>query len=263
MLKNRKNKERDSLESVSNILSDYLRKVLYEPEAASLDVSALPESFHGLGNELKSLHASLKHLTWQTEQIAQGDYSQQIDFMDAFSVAFNAMVAQLAERHQILEERANRDCFTKIYNRAFAMSAFEQYLNEEKRFVLIFTDLDGLKYVNDVFGHQEGDLYILSAAKHLTSFSPDALVSRIGGDEFLLLVPNIGYDEAHAKMKELCVQLENDESLDGKDYRYRMSFGIAAVEPGNTLSASDLLSLADERMYENKRERKRAAKGVK
>jgi len=103
-------------------------------------------------------------------------------------------------------------------------------------------------------------MYILSAAKHLTKFSPDALACRIGGDEFLLLAPDISYDKARIRMGELSADLENDENLEGKDYRYRMSYGITCVEPNNTLSASDILSLADERMYEHKRERKRLEK---
>jgi len=103
-------------------------------------------------------------------------------------------------------------------------------------------------------------MYILSVAKHLVGFAPDALACRIGGDEFLLLAPNIGYDEADARMNEICVNLENDESLEGKAYTYGISFGIASVDSDNDMLASDVLSLADERMYENKRERKRLRK---
>jgi len=122
---------------VAKILFDYLRDVIYNPALAALDVDVLPQDFRDLGkglqylakgvfetrqfaqalargdldsppptpgNEiaapLKSLHSSLKHLTWQTQQVAQGDYQQRVEFMGNFSVAFNTMVHQLDERRR-------------------------------------------------------------------------------------------------------------------------------------------------------------------
>ena len=125
------------MDPVAKSLFEYLRNVIYNPAQAALDVEALPAGFHALGeglkyladclietrnlaralskgdlesftpspgNEvaapLKSLHASLKHLTWQTEQVAKGDYQQRVEFMGNFSSAFNAMVQQLEERRR-------------------------------------------------------------------------------------------------------------------------------------------------------------------
>lgn len=282
---------------VADTLFEYLRDVLYDTENASLNVDALPEDFQDLGkgiiffadciieirqvtqalsrgefnfspisksNEiaapLKSLNASLRHLSWQAKQIAQGDYTQRVDFMGEFSNSFNEMVFQLAERQSILEEKAYKDSFTQAYNRAFAMNALEKHLISKKCFVIIFVDLDNLKYINDEFGHKDGDLYILNAVKHLKNFSKDALVCRIGGDEFLLLDLDISYEEAHKKMTELGESLKKDESLKGKEYNYGMSFGLVFVASDNTMPASEILSMADERMYEHKRERKRLRK---
>ena len=120
---------------VAEKLYEYLGKVIYDPDNAVLDISELPDEWQVFGrglkyfaesvveaqrfahalakgdlggvvpsrdNEiaspLKSLHASLKHLTWQTQQIAQGDYVQHVDFMGEFSNAFNMMIEQLAQR---------------------------------------------------------------------------------------------------------------------------------------------------------------------
>lgn len=117
---------------------EYLRDVIYEPGNAALDVESLPEEMRefasGLmyfaecvidanefakalskgdlsgkaaksGNEiaapLKSLHASLKYLTWQAQQIAKGDYRQRVSFMGDFSLAFNIMAEQLEERRRV------------------------------------------------------------------------------------------------------------------------------------------------------------------
>ena len=125
------------MDPVAKILFEYLRDVIYNPAHAALDMEALPQGFHDLGeglqylaktvfetkkfaqalakgdldspppspgNEvaapLKALHSSLKHLTWQTQQVAKGDYQQRVEFMGNFSVAFNAMVHQLNERRK-------------------------------------------------------------------------------------------------------------------------------------------------------------------
>jgi diguanylate cyclase (GGDEF)-like protein len=137
------------------------------------------------------------------------------------------------------------------------MMTLDSWLYEKRQFVLVFADLDSLKYINDEFGHIEGDIYIINAAKHLRTFSPDAIVCRIGGDEYMLLVPDISYDEAHEKMSEIFENFQNDEYLKDKTFTYSISFGIFAVGEKNKLSASDILGIADERMYENKRARKK------
>jgi len=124
--------------SVAETLFGYLHDVIYNPANAVLNVDELPEDFHDLGsglryfaecvmetktlaqalskgdlhcklpppcNEiaapLKSLYASLKHLTWQTQQVAKGDYQQSVNFMGDFSEAFNSMSQQLQERQKI------------------------------------------------------------------------------------------------------------------------------------------------------------------
>jgi methyl-accepting chemotaxis protein len=123
------------MQAVADALFAYLRDVIYSPDSASLNVDSLPTSFRqfgkGLvqfanmvketralatdlsagnlrgqlpppGNEvaapLKKLHASLRHLTWQLQQVAMGDFQQRVDFMGEFSDAFNDMIEQLARQ---------------------------------------------------------------------------------------------------------------------------------------------------------------------
>ena len=140
------------MNQVAELLFGYLRDVIYEPENANLDVEQLPEDFQELGrgfvyfaqcvmeaeefagalakgdlagklpspgNEiaapLKSLHASLKHLTWQTQQVAQGDYQQRVGFMGEFSEAFNSMAQQLEVRNTIsMQERSKLENYIAL-----------------------------------------------------------------------------------------------------------------------------------------------------
>jgi len=157
-----------------------------------------------------------------------------------------------------LEVHAYRDSLTDLYNRTFGMLTLDRWLYEKKQFVLIFADLDNLKYINDKFGHKEGDIYITNAAKHLLTFSSNAVVCRIGGDEFMLLASNISFDESFLRMNQIYSNFESDIYLKDKEYSYSISFGITAVDSDNKLPASDILTVADERMYENKKIRKKA-----
>jgi diguanylate cyclase (GGDEF)-like protein len=159
-----------------------------------------------------------------------------------------------------LEIQAYRDSITQLYNRTFGMLTLDSWLHEKKQFILVFADLDNLKYINDEFGHNEGDIYILNAAKYLRTFSAEAVVCRLGGDEFMLLVSNLGYDGAYATMEKIFNNFQKDEYLIDKTYSYSISFGIVAVEKDNKLPASDILSIADERMYAHKRLRKKERK---
>ena len=156
-----------------------------------------------------------------------------------------------------LEIHAYRDSLTNLYNRAFGMKTLEEWLENKKRFVLIFADLDRLKYINDEFGHNEGDMYIMNAAKHLLTFPESAIICRLGGDEYMVLVPDIGDKEVEAKTVEIYNDLSKDAYLHDKEYSYSISFGCVAVDADNTLSSSVILNIADERMYESKKARKK------
>jgi PAS domain S-box-containing protein len=156
------------VDTAVKLLFDYVRDVIYNPALAVLDVEKLPPDFHDLGkglqylgeciletrkfanalsrgdlegetlsrnNEiaapLKSLQSSLQHLTWQTQQVAMGDYQQRVDFMGNFSLAFNTMVDQL-------EERRKKD--------AEAKSKLQQYVNlllENFPDIVLLFDIDG------------------------------------------------------------------------------------------------------------------------
>ena len=404
----------------------YLRDILYDPKNANINLDELPDKdnrdfaealmqfgvmatetrefafslsrgeldgkqpFRGneLAAPLKSLHATLKHLTWQAMQISGGDYDQRIDFMGDFSIAFNNMVAQLAERrrqmeneaennkkrmeelakansileaitsnmeewivmvdratgerifanhpaetvlasgiferqlygilfeyavtiesddeprkevfslisdtaqqyfemmlypirwvehdavacvltditaskeeYNRLEDAAYKDMMTGVYNRLFGMKLLDRYTQERISYKLIFVDMDMLKYVNDVFGHTEGDAYIKSVADLLQEVSASAIVCRLGGDEFMVIITERdarGYD-MNAVLENLRDKLARSTAI-GEDgqalYHRSISFGIKTVDENNKMPVSDILAEADEIMYEYKKAHK-------
>ena len=145
-------KETDPLKPIADILFTYLRDVIYKPSSASLNIEDLPESFHDFGkglmyynhlvsevkylakelsvgnldcelpppsNEiaapLKMLYSSLKHLSWQTQQVAKGDFNQHVNFMGDFSDAFNNMIEQLKEhRQKTLDEKTRLEMYVQL-----------------------------------------------------------------------------------------------------------------------------------------------------
>lgn len=349
----------------------------------------LPSTENELAAPLKTLHSTLKHLTWQTKQIAHGDYNHTIDFMGEFSDAFNEMVTELSEHRRImdinerksmervdelnransifqvitssmkewivmvdketgehlfanhtsesmltsdtfeqqlydtlfeyagmmgdedeprkeefmlisdvalqyfemmlypirwfdhravacvltdvtaskeeytkLEDVAYKDVMTGSFNRLYGMRLLEQYTDERIPFELIFVDMDMLKYVNDVFGHIEGDTYIKSVADILQEVSPMATVCRLGGDEFMVLIQerDVNGRDMHEVLEGLREKLVNSSVTDEEGeimYQRSMSFGIVKAGSDNKLDKSEILTTADERMYEYKKAHKK------
>ncbi len=403
------------MNNAAKLLDDYLKKVIEQSEDTVLDINQLPEDFKKLGetiscltkcisetkalakdiakgnldttlpppqNELaaplKTLHSSLRHLTWQTQHVAKGDYKQRVDFMGDFSNAFNFMAQQLEENHvkllkeveekkaeneilsqnktlyelvinqvvqqvvvvdaqsskwlftsheefnpqnleddkslsqwineqikDIIDEKkslkkefefikkdktfyysvtiyplywheqkafafvftdvskerqrlnllkniANYDTLTNVYNRYYGMKTLNKWIEESKSFVLCFMDIDNLKLVNDRFGHSEGDNYIICVANVLRRFADDAVLCRIGGDEFMVLCENITKAKATERLEFLRKYLLFNYASCEKPYEHSISYGIIEVNENNTLQASDLLRAADEKMYEYK-----------
>jgi diguanylate cyclase (GGDEF)-like protein len=290
---------KESISAGADAMFNYMRDVVYYPRRANLDFDELPDQLKELGEGLKSLGdmitearmfavnlsrgqldveqpaldnefaaplkallSSLKHLTWQATQVAQGDYKQKVNFMGDFSEAFNDMTLQLEQRRDALEQAAYRDLMTGAYNRHFGMKILYKWIEKKEKFAVIFVDMDMLKYVNDVFGHNEGDTYIKSVKASLESVSSKAIVARLGGDEFMVLVkdadlPSSELCDIFEKVrKNLAASTPKDE--DGLDvYPRSISFGIVLVDKDNELPPEDLLSLADERMYEYKKAHKK------
>ena len=410
-------KESEAVDPSAKILFDYMCDIIYNPDHADLELDSLGSDFRELGkgmqyfagclretqtlakalsqgrlditlpapeNEiaapLKALHAKMKHLTWQAQQIARGDYSQRVDFMGEFSQAFNTMTEQLeCRRAKLLDEiekgssktkaleqnnslleaitgkisqwiivmsltsfewlytnhkaedilcsplfestirlwmrnqaeafsdteqpcstelqfshdsatqyfsveiyplswhehnalvfmlsdvsserehlynlhnAAYTDMLTKLYNRSYAMKVLDEWMSGKKPFILSFVDIDNLKFVNDRFGHWEGDKYILAVAEVLSEFSPEAVLCRIGGDEFMLLAQNWRCKSAEKQMEALRTKLINRNIVEGNCYEHSISYGIIEYNGDKDMKVHDLLSIADEKMYEYKR----------
>jgi diguanylate cyclase (GGDEF)-like protein len=200
---------------------------------------------------LKALHANLRHLTWQTQQVASGDFAQRVDFMGDFSRAFNDMVEQLAAARADLVRASTRDALTGLYNRAFFDAELDRLACGRSFPVsVVAIDLDGLKRANDTRGHEYGDALIVKAAQFIRSaFRAEDPVARVGGDEFTVLLLGVDETVGQSVVDRLRqAMLEANRQADG--LLLSMSVGVATGYDGGGLRQA--IKLADERMYADK-----------
>jgi diguanylate cyclase (GGDEF)-like protein len=223
-----------------------------------LDVE--PPPHNPLIASCKQLHANLRHLTWQTKQIAAGDLDQHVDFLGEFSVAFNSMIEALREK-RLAEEKilyvSIHDPLTNLYNRGY----FEEEMARAERgrnfpVTIMMADLDGLKKVNDSKGHAIGDNLIKDAANilHRAVRSSD-VVARMGGDEFALILPETDAMSAAVVVERI---REIETEFNSKTQGYQVSFSIGFATSGTGEPLIETLKSADERMYRDKFARKEA-----
>lgn len=235
--------------------NEFLRHLIQ----GKLDV-ATPSRHNFMAGNLKELHSILRHLTWQAEQVANGDYTQHVDYLGDFSEAFNKMIAQLAEREQkikeqteILKDNAYIDELTGIYNRRYYQECISTLLKKQNHFSICMIDLDHLKYVNDYLGHAKGDEYIKTATKEIReSIRGDDIFCRIGGDEFIIIFSSGKESGIWEKMNDVKERLEKS----AKDYEMTFSYGIAEYTPDCNLTVTEVIEQADQRMYQQKKRKK-------
>jgi diguanylate cyclase (GGDEF)-like protein len=132
----------------------------------------------------------------------------------------------------------------------------EQSLLQKKTLTLAYMDLDNLKYVNDTYGHREGDQYIQTFTNLISeNFRCDDVFARIGGDEFCLVL------EGHLQKLTECKLEQIRETLireNAKNYPVNFSYGVMVVTTNRkNITLNDILEIADRRMYNQKRLHKR------
>ena len=156
-----------------------------------------------------------------------------------------------------LRRRATTDELTGCCNRAAILLALDANIKSGQRRAeraVLFIDLDGFKQVNDEHGHAAGDRLLRRIAERLRSAVREQdLVGRIGGDEFLILCPEIGgHEPAVALAERIAELLRRDVALSAGGRQ--ASIGVA-WSSGESIGAEALIARADRAMYESKRER--------
>lgn len=153
---------------------------------------------------------------------------------------------------------SNTDALTGVYNRRFLneflMKEIERSKRMAKDFSLVICDIDNFKEINDTFGHLSGDMVLKSLTDLMTStIRHFDVLSRYGGDEFMMIFPETAMDEVSVIVERLRNKIQTDDiSLpDGLRAKITASFGLAEF-PLDGICSDDLILKADERLYRAK-----------
>lgn len=158
---------------------------------------------------------------------------------------------------QNLENKYVHDPLTGLFNRrGFYQRTTEVYskcMQEQMPIMIVSVDLNGLKPINDTYGHADGDIAISTVAKALmTASRHDDVCARFGGDEFVVAGALSSESEAQEYIDDVQKYLDDFNANSGKPYQVSASFGLIAAVPNDSITLDEFISQADEKMYAEK-----------
>lgn len=168
---------------------------------------------------------------------------------------------KLQYMNDLLSKLYTNDALTGLYNRMGYMKYGAEYIlkmhQEGKSVTVFFIDLDKLKEINDRFGHENGDFAIISVARAIEKCSlSDSIISRIGGDEYVLLQQTMDIQQEDEMKKNIRLELENCVKEKKFQMPITVSIGSVTTDPKNNYTLEEYVKFADEKMYKEKAAKK-------
>lgn len=211
----------------------------------------------------------LRDLTGMAKQVDEGNYDVKLDYdgndeVGVLTRTFSQLISNLKVHIKNLNDLAYADALTSVHNKGafdiFVRNLEEQLDGGEKpaEFAVCVFDCNGLKEINDEYGHDKGDIYLKAACDLICKVFNHSPVFRLGGDEFAAVLQNDGYQKRGDLMEQFdkaCA--EEYASEDTVWQRVDIARGMAVYDPVIDFSVNDVVRRADRLMYENKRESKK------
>jgi diguanylate cyclase (GGDEF)-like protein/PAS domain S-box-containing protein len=202
--------------------------------------------------------------SWRGEAIGLklngGTFPLEISISSVDGGGLVQVVRDITERKNLEETLRNsslKDDLTGLFNRRGLLKQAAPYFDfarrQKEKLLLLFIDLDGMKKINDEFGHNEGDNALIQTAAILNhTFRSSDIIARLGGDEFTVLVTdlNASKEDAIARLNE---NLRAYNASETRSHKLSFSIGVATLEPERMACFEELLEQADQAMYEQKR----------
>lgn len=181
-------------------------------------------------------------------------------FIDEFILRFDKMMRDRKGEEELLALSLT-DELTGLYNRRrffiLADQCLKVAIREKKRLLLLYIDMDNLKWINDHCGHSEGDQALIGLGSILKkTFRESDVIARIGGDEFAVLLESTDGSDGML-MTRLYENMRDYNAKVSQDYVLSTSVGDARFDPEYPISIDELLSKADALMYAQKQERRK------
>lgn len=186
-------------------------------------------------------------------------------FRTALESLYNKLV--LCKKNKQLSQLYIHDSLTGLYNRMayekLALPLFQKYMQKKKHLGILFVDADHLKYINDNFGHDMGNLAIRSIASAIHKSCPvGSVCMRYGGDEFVCVIPDFALPRMHQLEKTILHALEEISDVSRFPFPLEASIGSVIADDA-VFSLNDYINLADQKMYASKKARKAAREEAK
>ena len=208
--------------------------------------------------------AEIKPSAFYEKIIAGIVYWQDIDLNQLeldIEVENNNRINKTENMQKILSQLCQltiEDSLTGLYNRRYFNQAMqneiERNYRDHRSLALAIIDIDHFKKINDTWGHDGGDKVLREVAKIMkNNVRQSDTISRIGGEEFAVIMPNIRYHLAKEVMERLRADIEKSSiSIDNTELRVTVSIGTAVSEPHHMIKVDELYNLSDQALYQAK-----------
>lgn len=219
----------------------------------------------------RQLTKPLKELTIAAEQINEGNYKVELnnksnDEIGRLTTTMSKLVNHLGDYIEDLNSVAYSDALTQVKNKSsfdLALKELQEKVdnNEVSEFAIVMFDCDGLKQINDQYGHDKGNIYLKNSSLLMTRVFHNSDIYRIGGDEFAAILVDSDYthrDELRKKFYEKAHEICTF-AKEGWE-KISVSIGIASYDPEIDNKVDDVLIHADHLMYQDKRSKKKKSK---
>lgn len=197
------------------------------------------------------------------------DYQFLFKMLNSFRTALESLYNKLVlcKKNKQLSQLYIHDSLTGLYNRMayekLALPLFQKYMQKKKHLGILFVDADHLKYINDNFGHDMGNLAIRSIASAIHKSCPvGSVCMRYSGDEFVCVIPDFDLPRMHQLEKTILHALEEISDVSRFPFPLEASIGSVIADDA-VFSLNDYINLADQKMYASKKARKAAREEAK
>ncbi len=161
---------------------------------------------------------------------------------------------ELYMQKEFFEDLSKKDSLTGLLNWNGAQKIIENFFENNDKFSVIYMDIDGLKEINDNFGHSAGDKTLIEFSKILKGLlRKDDYACRLGGDEFIIITKQISQKTIDLMIKRIKKEI-NDSFRDSNDIRYDFSWGVESSSKYN--NSNSIIKAADKKMYLQKNKKK-------
>ena len=172
-----------------------------------------------------------------------------------------ALAEELKQKNELLQDLADKDGLTQVFNNRFFQSALNAEMSRSRRqghsLSLVLMDIDHFKRFNDDYGHLAGDFVLAEFARVLgENLREHDVLARYGGEEFIVILPETKLEDAQSVTEKLRVAVETATFREDKNvYSVTSSFGISELTPDNEreLDKKELIRRADEALYDAKK----------